>query len=477
MVEIRDIHTKLLCDNQIIYAELYERSHTLEEASKLTEGVNIQICGRIIYKRNFGKLIFMKLGDLNGILQISFSKEDMSALRFNVIKKIVKVGDFIATQGILYKTKTSELTLCVEKYKILSVATRALPEKFHGIKNTSLCYRNRYLDLITNKNTKDIFIKRCKIISFIRNYLTQQNFLEIDTPILQSVVFGAEKPFVTRQNDLNKDFILRITPELYLKQAIVGGFDRIFEIGKCFSNEGIDASNLQEFTMLEWYVAYWDYKNNLSFLRKFLFSLLDCVLEKRQLVYNGHTIDFDGVWAKIDFCNEISKLINSNVLDYCNVNELKIAIRKYDQLSRNEIDKANSISELINMLYKKRILPYIIQPTILYNFPACLFPSARRNNNDKRTIDGFQLVVCGIEIVTAYSELIDPKIQKQTFEELVNNRINKGEKTFEPDWDYIKAMEYGMPPASGVRVGIDHLVAILCNQSSLRKVILFPPVR
>lgn len=462
----------------IPYADKFERSCTLADAINLTEDRHVSLCGRIVSKRIFGKFMFMKLWDISGIFQVSFSFNDFGEEAYKLLKTHVEVGDFIGAEGVVYRTKTGELTLKVKSYKFLSKALRPLPEKFHGLNNIDTRYRQRYLDLISNEETRDVFVKRSKTIQFIRRFLTDNDFLEVETPILQSVASGAAaRPFITRHNVLDIELYMRIAPELYLKQAVAGGFDRVFEIGKNFRNEGMDASHLQEFTMLEWYAAYWDYNDNIDFIKKLFHSLLDDVYGSRVVEFDGHSLDFGTEWEKINYCEAVSYLIKSNILDYTDLNKLKEVIKKYDLLSQSDLDKSASIPALIDLLYKQRIRPHIIQPTILYNYPACLIPLARRNDEDNRIIDMFQLVVCGWEVVKAYSELVDPETQRTNFIEQAKNKSDGDDEAFEVDNDFLLAMEHGMPPMSGLGIGIDRLVAILCNQPTLRDVVLFPMMR
>lgn len=476
--EVRKNKLMELRTRHIPYADKFERTHTLKEAMQLKEGEASAVCGRIIFKRSFGKFMFMKLWDLTGVFQISCSRNEIDEDIYNELKNSLDIGDFIGVQGVVYRTKTGEITLKTLHYEILSKALRPLPEKFHGLSNPDTRYRQRYLDLICNQETRDVFIKRSRTIQFIRNFLNKNGFLEIETPILQTVASGAAaKPFITKHNALDLDLFMRIAPELYLKQAIAGGFDKVFEVGKNFRNEGMDASHLQEFTMLEWYSAYWDYKDNIKFTQSLLLELLDTVYGSRVIEFDGHTIDFGAEWKQIDYCRAVSDLIQSDILDYTELNDLKAVIKKYELLSQDELDKSSSIPALIDLLYKQKIRPYIIQPVILYNYPACLIPLARRNNKDHRIIDMFQLVVCGWEIVKAYSELIDPETQRENFMEQAKNKRNGDDEAFEIDNDFLLAMEHGMPPMSGVGVGIDRLVAILCNQPTLRDVVLFPTMK
>lgn len=462
----------------IPYADKFERTHTLKEASELNDGDSVAVCGRITFKRSFGKFMFLKLSDISGMLQVSGSTNEIPTELYQVLKSSVDVADFLGVRGVLYHTKTGELTVRILEYKILSKALRTLPEKYHGLSDINLRYRQRYLDLIMNAESRDVFLKRSRTIQFIRNFLNANDFIEIETPILQNVASGAAaRPFITKHNALDMDLYLRIAPELYLKQAIAGGFDRVFEIGKNFRNEGMDASHLQEFTMLEWYAAYWDYNDNITFTRKLLLELLDTICGGRQIECDSHVLDFDSEWPQVDYCAEISRLIKSNILDYNSLDDLKVVIKKYALLSDDDIKKASSIPTLIDLLYKQRIRPYIVQPTILYNYPACLIPLARRNDQDNRIIDMFQLVVNGWEIVKAYSELIDPETQRDNFIEQAKNKSSGDEESFEVDNDFLLAMEHGMPPISGLGIGIDRLVALLCNQATLRDVVLFPMMK
>lgn len=473
--DVRKTKLNELREMFVPYADKFERTATLAEAINLKEGDKAALCGRIVTKRVFGKFMFMKLWDINGIFQISFSLSDVGEEKYKLLKTHIDNGDFIGAEGQIYRTKTGELTLKGFNYKFLSKTLRPLPEKFHGLNDVDTRYRQRYLDLIANDETRDVFIKRFKTLQYIRKFLIDNDFLEIETPILQSVASGAAaRPFITKHNALDIDLYMRIAPELSLKEAIAGGFDRVFELGKNFRNEGMDASHLQEFTMLEWYVAYWDYNDNIKFVRELLIGLLDNVYGGRIVEIDGHTVDFGAEWEYVDYSKAVSELIHGNILDYTDLNELKDVIAIYELLTKDDLDKCASIPSLIDLLYKQRLRPFIIQPTILYNYPACLIPLARRNDDDNRLLDMFQLVVSGWEIVKAYSELVDPETQRANFLEQAQNKNNGDDEAFEVDNDFLLAMEHGMPPVSGLGIGIDRLIAILCNQPTLRDVVLFP---
>ena len=285
------------------------------------------------------------------------------------------------------------------------------------------------------------------------------------------------RPFITKHNTLDKDFYLRIAPELYLKQVVAGGFDRVFEIGKNFRNEGMDASHLQEFTMLEWYAAYWDFEDNIKFSEGLIKGLVQSVTGGTKIKFGDDEIEFGGDWMRIDYTKAMSDLLGEDVLSFTETAELKRAIESKNLLEKADLDKCKSVPSLIDMLFKRRLRPSIIQPTVLYNYPACLIPLARRNDENSNIIDMFQVVVSGWELMKAYSELVDPIIQREAFYEQLRNRNAGDDEAMDIDEAFVTAMEHGMPPMSGLGMGIDRLVAIICNQPTLRDVILFPLVK
>ncbi len=463
---------------KIPYAAKFERTHTLAQAAKLGEGDKTSVCGRIVSKRSFGKFMFMNIQDVSTKLQISLSLGDLGDEAYKFVKNNIDIADFIGVSGEMYLTKTGELTVKCFSAELLSKSLRPLPEKWHGLEDTDLRYRQRYLDLIVNEEVRDVFIKRSKIISYIRRYLEDNGFTEVETPQLQSVASGAvARPFITKHNTLDKDFYLRIAPELYLKQVVAGGFDRVFEIGKNFRNEGMDASHLQEFTMLEWYAAYWDFEDNIKFSEALIKGLVQEVTGDTRITFGEDEIDFGGEWKRIDYTAAMSELIGEDVLKFTDTAEFKKALEGKNLLEKADIDKCHSVPSLIDMLFKRRLRPSIVQPTVLYNYPACLIPLARRSDENSQIIDMFQVVVSGWELMKAYSELVDPIIQKEAFIEQMRNRSAGDDEAMEIDEAFVTAMEHGFPPMSGLGLGIDRLVAILCNQPTLRDVILFPQVK
>lgn len=474
--ETRKEKLRKLADQMIVYKDRYEVTEKLENIESLKDETQVKIAGRIISKRSFGKFMFINLYDINGVAQISISKEDLEE-EFNVFKKDIDIGDFIGVKGKIYTTGTGVKTVRVLKGCLLSKAVRPLPEKYHGISDSDIKYRQRYLDIISNDSTRTTFKKRIQILNDIKDYLRLNDFLEIETPILQNVASGANaRPFITKHNALDEDFYLRIAPELYLKQVVESGFNRVFELGKNFRNEGMDASHLQEFTMLEWYAAYWDYLKNMNFLEDLLQKLILDVNGSLDVEYQGKVLNFNN-FEKINYTQVISELLNTDILNFQNVEEVKKILRDNQLFNEIDINNIKSVTAGIDLIFKKKIRPYLLQPTILHNYPAYMIPLARRSDKDNRVIDMFQLVVNGWEVSKCYSELINPEIQRKTFEQQIIDKNNGDEESMSIDEDFILAMEHGMPPMSGLGLGIDRVVSLLTNEPTLRDVILFPQMK
>lgn len=469
----REKYNALIARGEVPYKNRFERTHTLLQARALPTDTHVAVCGRLISKRIMGKLIFAHIYDIDATVQISISKGDAEEA-FMDFKNFVDTGDYIAVEGEMYTTHVGEVTVRVHKLTILSKALRPLPEKWHGISDVDLKYRQRYLDLIANEETRDVFKTRMKLLQSIRQYLFQNDFVEVETPILQNVACGAmAKPFITKHNALDKDYFLRIAPELYLKQVIAGGFDRVFELGKNFRNEGMDPSHLQEFTMLEWYASYWDFNDNIEFLTKMLQKIIMDIKGSLKITYQGQEFDFSN-FKKLNYTEELNKALGVNILEIKDAKELKEILMKDNSLNKAEIQGLPSLTAVVDFAFKKMIRVNIVEPTIVYNYPAFMIPLARRNDQDNRLIDMFQLIVNGWEIVKAYSELVNPITQRETFEEQMENRKNGDEEAMEIDENFLLAMEHGMPPMSGLGIGIDRFVSLLTDQPTLRDVILFP---
>lgn len=456
-----------------------ERTCYISEARKLKDGdANINLAGRLVLKRSFGKLIFATIQDFYDRIQISLNKKNINEEDFKFFEKMVDVGDFVSVFGEIYHTEKGELTLRVDKFELLSKSIRPLPEKFHGITDLEARSRQRYLDLIMNTETRDRFLKRTKLINVIRNFLNSNEFIEVETPMLQVKPSGAlAKPFKTHHNALDIDMFLRIAPETYLKRLIAGGFDRVYDMGRCFRNEGMDPSHLQEFTMVEYYAAYWNYIDNMDFTEKLVKQILNEVHGGLQLDYQGTHIDFDGKWPRTSFRELILKHAEIDIDQYPEKDDLVKIIKEkkiiLEGVDFNKIGRGN----LIDQLYKKVARPKMINPQFLIHHPIDLSPLARRNDNDPLITDRFQLVVNGWEVVNAYSELIDPIDQRERLLKQAIEREKGDEEAMIMEEDFITCMEYGMPPISGFGMGIDRFVALLTNQENLREVVLFPLMR
>ena len=462
----------------IPYANRYERSHKIAQARQLPLGTFVSLCGRVTAKRVMGKFSFMRISDVEANIQVSLNLADLNEDLYKYFKAYVDIADFVGIKGELYTTQTGELTVKCVELTPLTKTLEPLPEKFHGLTDIETKYRQRYLDLVMNQEARDIFLGRFKLMNFIRNYLNSNGFIEVETPILQTAVCGASaKPFITHHNALDMDCNLRIAPEVYLKQVIAGGFDRVYEIAKCFRNEGMDANHLQEFTQVEWYASYWDFEDNIVFFTNFLRSLLKEIKGSLQLERDGVILDFSKEFARIDYTATINKVLGYNVLDETDVDTFKKKLIATNEYKLDELLPIKTIGGLIDFVYKRKIRPNIIQPTILFNYPGSLVPLARVNDKDNRLIDMFQLLVNGEEICKAYSELVDPIVQREKLEEQAIAKANGDDEAMDLDEGFMQAMEHGMPPISGLGMGIDRLMMLLFNQPTIRDIILFPQMK
>lgn len=477
-IDERDVRLQKLKELREIgenpYKEKYKRTHSMAEAKELPIGTkNVRIAGRVMAIRMFGRLIFATLKDFSSTMQIALQEKNLGKDRFKFFKKYVDIGDFIGVEGSIFKTKMGEITVDTESYELLSKTVRPLPEKWHGLTDKELCYRQRYLDLLMNKETMDRFITRTKIVKSIRNFLDNNGFYEVETPVLQTKPSGAiATPFVTHHNALDIDLYLRIAPETYLKRCIAGGFEKVYEFARSFRNEGMDPSHLQDFTMLEYYVAYWNYQDNMDFTELIIKNVLQEVKGSLILKHGEDTIDFGGKWERKDLQEIILDDTGIDIYQYKDADSLrKDIIKKGYEIQ--DIEKM-SLGTLIDNLFKKVSRPKILGPLFVIHHPIELSPLARKNDKNPRITDRFQLIVKGWEIVNAYSELIDPVDQRQRLEEQAKLHSRGDTEAMVMDEDFLTAMEHGMPPMSGWGMGIDRFVALLTNQENLRDVVLFP---
>ena len=459
------------------YPDKFDRTHSIAEARELEDGTkDVRIAGRVMFMRKMGKLSFVKIRDLEGAIQLKIEADKLGEEGYDFFKRLIDSGDFIGADGEIITTQTGEKSLAVEKLTFLGKALRPLPEKFHGLQDTEVKYRERYVDLIMNEESRNVFLGRSKFYAFLRKFLGENGFLEVETPIVQTAVSGASaRPFFTHHNALDIDCNLRIAPEIYLKECIIAGFDRVFEVAKCFRNEGMDSEHLQEFTQVEWYASYWNFEDNIKFYTKFIRELVMYLKGTTTITYQGHEIDFGKEeWPRINYVEEMKKLLGEDFLDIEDPVVLKERVVEKKLFTMAELEDYKSVSQIIDFVYKNYIRKSIVEPTIIYNYPAVLIPLARRNDANEKIIDVFQVVCLGTELCKAYSELVNPKQQRQSFEDQLKAKAQGDDETMDLDETYLRAMEQGMPPISGLGFGIDRLMMILFDAPSIRDVVLFP---
>ncbi len=458
------------------YPAQVKRSHTIADAIDGFDALSdkkkkVHLAGRILLMRPYGAITFMKVADGTGEIQFLFRKDVVSEKDKEVLANL-DLGDFVSGEGLLMLSKSGEKTLEVEKFEFVAKALRSLPDKWHGIADVEERFRRRYLDLLMNKEVKDRFTLRSRVLNIIREQFTKDGFLEVETPILQNVPAGAAaKPFRTHLSALDIPLYLRIAPELYLKELLVGGFDKVFEMGRLFRNEGMDATHNPEFTSVEGYWAYQDALGLMEYLEEFIINVLDKSDIGRTTKFRGHTIEWQAP-IPIKTFNELVKTYAKIDLAEANIETMEEALVR----GGHEVPTIKTEGELCEAIFKKMCLPKLIQPVFVTEHPLALSPLAKKKD-DSEVADRFQLVVGGIEIINAYSELNDPEEQRERFEKSEED-IGKGSSEAQlGDEDYVEALEYGMPPAAGFGIGIDRLIMLLTDSHNIREVILFPTMR
>ena len=462
------------------YPERYEITHSLEEAAKLEDGTNdVQVAGRIVFMRKMGKMSFLKLRDFEGELEVSLKIDLLGEETYQFFKSMVDIGDFIGVSGEIFTTHTGVKTLRASTFTFLGKALKPLPEKFHGLTDSELCYRHRYVDLIMNESTRQRFKIRFQFIRELRHYLDNLGYYEIETPILNNKASGAvARPFISHHNALDIDVYLRIAPETYMKRAVVAGLNKVYEIARCFRNEGMDATHLQDFTMIEAYQAYYNYEDNMKLIQHMLQTIIQNIFGTLTIQVGDKMIDMSGDWPRVSFRELIKKYADIDINDYPTKESLLQVINEKNIVLDSETPVEDlGYGNLIDYLYKKVARPDIIEPIYLTEHPVSLSPLARANDERKDITDRFQLVVNGAEIVNGFSELVDPAEQEKRLLEQAKLKENGDEEAMDMDYDYIGAMEYGMPPISGWGMGIDRVIQLLTGSENIRDVVLFPLMR
>jgi lysyl-tRNA synthetase class 2 len=462
----------------LVYPLETKRTHKIAEALENFNNLSkskkeIVLAGRIKSQRVHGGLTFLNIEDGTGKIQVFLRKDGLGEKGYKFFLDNFDIGDFIEAKGILFKTKKGEKTLEISNYKILAKSLLPLPEKWHGLVDVEDRYRKRYLDLIFNPEIKEKFVDRSRIITSLREFLEKEGFLEVETPILQPIYGGAKaKPFKTHLNAMEVDLFLRISPELYLKRLLVGGFEKVYEIGKCFRNEGVDRFHNPDFTMLEFYWAYADYKEMMKLTERMFEFLLKKIKKSLKISYEGKEIDFKIPWPRTEFSQILNKYTKINVDEID-----RDALAKKAEELKVLLEKGLGKAEIADEIYKKFCRPKIWEPTFIIHHPLGFQPLAKASESDPRKLANFQLVAGGVELLNAFSELNDPLEQRRRFEEQEKLFKSGFQEAQRIDNDYLEALEYGMPPAAGFGMGIDRLVSLITDSHGLREVILFPTMR
>ncbi len=468
------------------YGHSFDPTHTNQELidayQDLADGesvdVTVVIAGRIMAKRGQGKVTFLTLRDHTADIQIFVRINAVGEEAYEEIRSF-DVGDWIGVTGTIMRTRRGELSVAPDKAQLLSKSLRPLPEKYHGLTDKETRYRQRYVDLVMNPEVKDVFTKRFKIISAIRSYMQAQGFYEVETPMLHPIPGGANaRPFITHHNALDRDFYLRIAPELYLKRLLVGGFHRVFELNRSFRNEGIDQRHNPEFTMVEAYQAYSDIKGMMELTRGMILAAHREVFgETPELVYQGQTVSMLDEWQSITMLDAVNGYLEEQGIAAVSLDSSIEELAEVCQRLNIEVKPGWTQGKFIAEIFDEKVERMLIQPTFVIDYPVEVSPLAKKKQDDPRLTDRFELFICGREFANAFSELNDPVDQEERFAAQVEAKRQGDDEAMAYDTDYIRALEYGMPPAGGMGLGIDRLVMLLTDQPSIRDVLLFPHMR
>ena len=458
------------------FGRKYEATHHAAEILAQFEELEektVRICGRLISVRGHGKASFANLQDMSGQIQLYFRQDVLGEEAYDLFH-LLDIGDLIGVEGTVFRTHRGEISVKATSFEFLAKALRPLPEKFHGLKDVEVRYRQRYLDLIVNPEVKDTFVKRSKIITALRRILDDKGFLEVETPMMHPIAGGAAaKPFITHHNALDVDLYLRIAPELYLKRLIVGGFEKVYEVGRVFRNEGVSVKHNPEFTLVEIYQAFGDYQVVMNLTEEIVSKIAQQVLGTMKISYQGKEIDLTPPWNRLTMTEAVQKYGKD---DFSAVQSLEEARKLADSIHVEYAD-GDGIGGILNKVFEEKVEENLIEPTFIIGHPTEISPLAKRNKENGNITDRFEAFVFGREMANGFSELNDPIDQEGRFLKQVEQRAAGDDEAHMMDHDYVTALEYGMPPTGGLGIGIDRLVMLLTDSSSIRDVLLFPYMR
>ncbi len=471
--KLKDLQEKDMDPFKIVKYDVIDSTQNIIDNFEALEGQNTSIAGRIMSKRGMGKAGFCDLQDRDGRIQLYVRKDEVGDESYELFKKY-DIGDIVGVKGEIFKTHMGQISIKVKEIVLLAKSLQPLPEKWHGLKDTDLRYRQRYVDLIVNPEVKNTFILRSKIIKSIRKFLDDRGFLEVDTPLLNTIPGGATaRPFITHHNTLDIDMYLRIAPELYLKRLIVGGMEKVYEMGRMFRNEGMSVKHNPEFTMMEVYEAYNDYKGMMELTENLISTVAMETLGTTKIMYQGQEIDLTPPWNRLSMIEAVKKYSGVDFDTIKTDEEAKAAAEG----KKVHVKPGMTRGEILNLMFEEFAESNLIQPTFIYDYPVEVSPLTKRKPGCPELTERFEFFITGREMGNAYSELNDPIDQKERFVNQVKKRDSGDEEANMMDDDFVTALEYGMPPTGGLGIGVDRLIILLTDSASIRDILLFPTMK